>query len=83
MTCTPEEHVQAEIQLHRIAYEDGRRAGVLQGHRLGYDEGYLTGFSEGSRSSKAFQAGETQGFVNGYLERIGDELWLYRRDKGA
>lgn len=77
MTCTPEDHIQSEIQLHRFAFEDGRKAGVLEGHRMGFDEGYLNGFSEGSRSSKAWESGNAEGWVNEYLERIGDELTEY------
>lgn len=71
--CTVEDHVAEMVSAARAAYLQGQR----DGHRLGFDEGYLTGFSEGTRSSAAFKSGEANGFVDGYLERISDEISVH------
>lgn len=74
LCCTVEDHLRCERAMYSAGHRDGHRAGVLDGHRTGFDQGYLSGFNDGTRSSAAFKSGEANGFVTGYLERIGDEL---------
>lgn len=74
--CTVEAHIRAEKTLFAFAFKLGEQSGMVKGHRVGFDEGHVSGFSEGTRSSANWKAGDAHGWVNGYLERVGDEVSL-------
>lgn len=70
--CTPFDHVAAEAQLYRAAYAEGRRAGLIEGDEAGYLVGYAVGYDTGIRDTRAFKFGCREGYIDGFLDRLGD-----------
>lgn len=60
----------APMPLH--VYEDGRRAGRVEGERQGFLAGYTHGLVEGIRNSEAFRAGVSDGYAAGYMDALAD-----------